>query len=195
MLFPLLGSNFTLAGVPHEGGSSVRARTIATSLDINIQLELSTHLAGLGQCHVPPLCFLQGPAIPGGSRGIDGGQVGQVQDPEELAQELSASRARCVPGSWVGGQLAGGGGGGSYVSARGGVVYSSGILGVHLCTCGNTVGRWVGRRKTGLAVAVSPSLFTPAPGPWACGSSCSFFGRSWHRWLRRGEPGALRAPH
>ncbi|KAM7140181.1 harmonin-binding protein USHBP1 isoform 4-T4 [Molossus nigricans] len=41
----------------------------------------------------------QGPAIPGGSRGIDGGQVGKVQDPEELAQELSASLTRAL-GLW-----------------------------------------------------------------------------------------------
>lgn len=41
----------------------------------------------------------QGPAIPGGSRGINGGQVGKVQDPEELAQELSASLTRAL-GLW-----------------------------------------------------------------------------------------------
>lgn len=43
--------------------------------------------------------WCQGPAVPGGSRGIDGGQVGQVQDPEDLAQELSASLARAL-GLW-----------------------------------------------------------------------------------------------
>ncbi|XP_070272448.1 harmonin-binding protein USHBP1 isoform X3 [Myotis yumanensis] len=43
--------------------------------------------------------WCQGPAIPGGSRGIDGGQMGQEQDPEELAQELSASLARAL-GLW-----------------------------------------------------------------------------------------------
>nr|XP_023481165.1 Usher syndrome type-1C protein-binding protein 1 isoform X3 [Equus caballus] len=36
------------------------------------------------------------PAVPGGSRGIDGGQVGKVQDSEELAQELAASLARAL---------------------------------------------------------------------------------------------------
>ncbi|XP_054434661.1 harmonin-binding protein USHBP1 [Pteronotus mesoamericanus] len=41
----------------------------------------------------------QGPALPGGSRGTDGGQVGKVQDPEELAQELSASLTRAL-GLW-----------------------------------------------------------------------------------------------
>lgn len=29
--------------------------------------------------------------------------MGKVQDPEELAQELSASLTRAVPGSWTGG--------------------------------------------------------------------------------------------
>ncbi|XP_016013315.2 Usher syndrome type-1C protein-binding protein 1 isoform X1 [Rousettus aegyptiacus] len=38
----------------------------------------------------------QGPAIPGGIRGIDGGQVGKVQDREELAQELLASLTRTL---------------------------------------------------------------------------------------------------
>ncbi|XP_036884733.1 Usher syndrome type-1C protein-binding protein 1 isoform X2 [Sturnira hondurensis] len=41
----------------------------------------------------------QGSALPGGSRGTDGGQVAKVQDPEELAQELSASLARAL-GLW-----------------------------------------------------------------------------------------------
>uniref|UniRef100_A0A8C3WMB8 USH1 protein network component harmonin binding protein 1 n=1 Tax=Catagonus wagneri TaxID=51154 RepID=A0A8C3WMB8_9CETA len=36
------------------------------------------------------------PAVPGGSRGTDGGQMGKVQDPEELAQELSASLTRAL---------------------------------------------------------------------------------------------------
>uniref|UniRef100_A0A8D0R6Z4 Harmonin-binding protein USHBP1 PDZ-binding domain-containing protein n=1 Tax=Sus scrofa TaxID=9823 RepID=A0A8D0R6Z4_PIG len=36
------------------------------------------------------------PAVPSGSRGIDGGQMGKVQDPEELAQELSASLTRAL---------------------------------------------------------------------------------------------------
>ncbi|XP_036884737.1 Usher syndrome type-1C protein-binding protein 1 isoform X5 [Sturnira hondurensis] len=41
----------------------------------------------------------RGSALPGGSRGTDGGQVAKVQDPEELAQELSASLARAL-GLW-----------------------------------------------------------------------------------------------
>ncbi|XP_036997860.2 harmonin-binding protein USHBP1 isoform X2 [Artibeus jamaicensis] len=41
----------------------------------------------------------QGSALPGGSRGTDGGQVAKAQDPEELAQELSASLARAL-GLW-----------------------------------------------------------------------------------------------
>ncbi|CAK6445354.1 unnamed protein product [Pipistrellus nathusii] len=41
----------------------------------------------------------QGPAVPGGSRGSDGGQTGKVQDPEALAQGLSASLARAL-GLW-----------------------------------------------------------------------------------------------
>ncbi|KAM5308954.1 harmonin-binding protein USHBP1 isoform 1-T1 [Glossophaga mutica] len=41
----------------------------------------------------------QGSALPGGSRGTDGGQVGKVQDPEELARELSASLTRAL-GLW-----------------------------------------------------------------------------------------------
>ncbi|XP_066205311.1 harmonin-binding protein USHBP1 isoform X1 [Saccopteryx leptura] len=41
----------------------------------------------------------QGPAIPGGSRGINGGQVSKAQDPEKLAQELSASLTRAL-GLW-----------------------------------------------------------------------------------------------
>lgn len=68
-----------------------------------------------------------------------------------------------------------------------------------VCTCvqvcshhGNTMGRRVGRGITGLTMAVSPSLPTPAPGPWACGSSCSLCGRSWNRWLRRSEPDVFR---
>nr|XP_019592494.1 PREDICTED: Usher syndrome type-1C protein-binding protein 1 isoform X1 [Rhinolophus sinicus] len=36
----------------------------------------------------------QGPAVPSGSRGTGGGQMGKVQDPEELAQQLSASLTR-----------------------------------------------------------------------------------------------------
>uniref|UniRef100_A0A8C2P1B1 Harmonin-binding protein USHBP1 PDZ-binding domain-containing protein n=1 Tax=Capra hircus TaxID=9925 RepID=A0A8C2P1B1_CAPHI len=36
------------------------------------------------------------PALPGGSRGIDGGQVSKVQHPEELTQELSASLTRAL---------------------------------------------------------------------------------------------------
>ncbi|XP_007195573.2 harmonin-binding protein USHBP1 isoform X5 [Balaenoptera acutorostrata] len=36
------------------------------------------------------------PAVPGGSRGVDGGQVSKVQNPEELAQELSASLTRAL---------------------------------------------------------------------------------------------------
>lgn len=50
----------------------------------------------------------------------------------------------------------------------------------------------VGGGKKGLAMAMSSSLPTPAPGPWACGSSCSPCGRNWNRWLRRGEPDVLR---
>lgn len=85
----------------------------------------------------------------------------------------------------------GGGDGGAYVRVLGGVVYS--ILGwvcihVQVCTHGNTVGRWMDGGKIGLAMAMSPSLPTSAPGPGACGSSCSLCGRSWNRWLRRGEP-------
>ncbi|XP_058916618.1 harmonin-binding protein USHBP1 isoform X2 [Kogia breviceps] len=39
----------------------------------------------------------QGPsAVPGGSRAVDGGQVSKVQNPEELAQELSASLTRAL---------------------------------------------------------------------------------------------------
>ncbi|XP_019497444.1 PREDICTED: Usher syndrome type-1C protein-binding protein 1 isoform X1 [Hipposideros armiger] len=38
----------------------------------------------------------QGPAVPSGSRGTDGGQVGKVQDPEKLAQELLASLNRAL---------------------------------------------------------------------------------------------------
>ncbi|XP_045051816.2 harmonin-binding protein USHBP1 isoform X2 [Desmodus rotundus] len=41
----------------------------------------------------------QGSALPGGSSGTDGGQAGKVQDPEELAQELSASLTRAL-GLW-----------------------------------------------------------------------------------------------
>ncbi|KAM8765803.1 harmonin-binding protein USHBP1 isoform 3-T3 [Rhynchonycteris naso] len=41
----------------------------------------------------------QGPAIPDGSRGINGSQVGKVQDPEKLAEELSASLTRAL-GLW-----------------------------------------------------------------------------------------------
>ncbi|XP_049564215.1 harmonin-binding protein USHBP1 isoform X3 [Orcinus orca] len=36
------------------------------------------------------------PAVPGGSRAADGGQVSKVQNPEELAQELSASLTRAL---------------------------------------------------------------------------------------------------
>ncbi|XP_036703020.1 Usher syndrome type-1C protein-binding protein 1 isoform X4 [Balaenoptera musculus] len=36
------------------------------------------------------------PAVPGGSRGVDGGQVSKVQNLEELAQELSASLTRAL---------------------------------------------------------------------------------------------------
>lgn len=36
------------------------------------------------------------PALPGGSRGIDGGQVSKVQHPEELTQGLSASLTRAL---------------------------------------------------------------------------------------------------
>ncbi|XP_067589246.1 harmonin-binding protein USHBP1 isoform X2 [Pseudorca crassidens] len=36
------------------------------------------------------------PAVPGGSRAVDGGQVSKVQNPEELAQELSASLTRAL---------------------------------------------------------------------------------------------------
>ncbi|XP_036749267.2 harmonin-binding protein USHBP1 isoform X3 [Manis pentadactyla] len=36
------------------------------------------------------------PAVPGGGRGTDGGQVGKVQDPEELSQELEASLTRAL---------------------------------------------------------------------------------------------------
>ncbi|XP_057565317.1 harmonin-binding protein USHBP1 [Hippopotamus amphibius kiboko] len=36
------------------------------------------------------------PTVPGSSRGIDGGQVSKVQDPEEIAQELSASLTRAL---------------------------------------------------------------------------------------------------
>ncbi|XP_033709765.1 harmonin-binding protein USHBP1 isoform X2 [Tursiops truncatus] len=36
------------------------------------------------------------PAVPGGSRTVDGGQVSKVQNPEELAQELSASLTRAL---------------------------------------------------------------------------------------------------
>ncbi|KAM9687863.1 harmonin-binding protein USHBP1 [Trichechus inunguis] len=36
------------------------------------------------------------PAVPGGTCGIDGGQVGRVRDPEELAQELEASLTRAL---------------------------------------------------------------------------------------------------
>lgn len=36
----------------------------------------------------------QGPAVPSGSRGTGGGQMGKVQDPEELAQQLLASLTR-----------------------------------------------------------------------------------------------------
>ncbi|KAM8765802.1 harmonin-binding protein USHBP1 isoform 2-T2 [Rhynchonycteris naso] len=41
----------------------------------------------------------EGPAIPDGSRGINGSQVGKVQDPEKLAEELSASLTRAL-GLW-----------------------------------------------------------------------------------------------
>ncbi|XP_073076054.1 harmonin-binding protein USHBP1 isoform X3 [Manis javanica] len=36
------------------------------------------------------------PAVPGGGRGTDGGQVGKVQDPEMLSQELEASLTRAL---------------------------------------------------------------------------------------------------
>lgn len=48
---------------------------------------------------LPSLLPPQGPpAVPGGGRGTDGGQVGKVQDPEMLSQELEASLTRCVSG-------------------------------------------------------------------------------------------------
>lgn len=99
----------------------------------NIQLGLSRHLA---LANVLSFCFSQSPAIPGGSRGINGGQMDKVQDPEELAKELSASLTRYVPGSWVlnRGIFGLGGDDSAYVKACGGTMYGSARLGVHLCT-------------------------------------------------------------
>lgn len=102
--------------------------------------------------------------------------MGQVQDPEELAQELSASLVRCVPGSWAGDgwperwwwflcERLGGGGAGE-------VVYSSGILGVHLCTgvlprkhCGQVGGQKEDRIGSGCE-PISPHSCTRALGLW-----------------------------
>lgn len=65
----------------------------------------------LGQCHFPPFCLPQGPpALRRGGRGVDGDQVGKVQGPETLAQELAASLNRCVSRPWAGGWMGGAGG-------------------------------------------------------------------------------------
>ncbi|XP_060271359.1 harmonin-binding protein USHBP1 isoform X3 [Ovis aries] len=58
------------------------------------------------------------PALHGGSRGIDGGQVSKVQHPEELTQGLSASLTRCVPGYCAGGSGPSGTAAGSAGKAR-----------------------------------------------------------------------------
>ena len=101
--------------------------------------------------------------------------MSKVQNPEELAQELSASLTRCVPGSCAGGYGSCAGGyvawvgeicespWGCYMPCRAG--YTPAYSCVHMET--SWAGGWEEGRKTRLAMDVSPSLSTPVPGLWA----------------------------